>query len=76
MPAWTIVDARTGMAETIEADRIERGGSGWSWWTVVVVIHDPWWCCVRRVGADQIRGQPHPIGRGQHDAPGEGTASL
>ncbi len=61
MPAWTITDARSGMAETIEADRIEDDGTGWSWWSVVLVVDDPRWACVRRVSATDVIGWPLPI---------------
>ncbi len=47
MPRWSLTHGR-GQVEVIEADRIEVDDNGWSWWTVVVVIHEPWWACVRR----------------------------
>ena len=47
MPRWSLTHG-TGQVEVIEADRIEVDDNGWSWWTVVVVIHEPWWACVRR----------------------------
>ncbi len=56
MPTWTITD-RAGMVEFIEADRIEDDGTGWSWWTVVVVVNEPRWVCVRRVSATELIGE-------------------
>jgi len=69
MPAWTITDARTGMAEVIEADRIEDDGNGWSWWLVVVIVNRPRWACIRRVAASDVAGEPVRIG-GQPWTPG------
>lgn len=57
MPTWTITD-HAGITEVIEADRIENDGTGWSWWTVVVVINEPRWACVRRVSAAEVVGEP------------------
>lgn len=42
----------------IEAERIERDFSGWSWWSVVLVINDPRWCCVRRVNSEDLAAEP------------------
>lgn len=57
MPTWTFTD-QGGRVEVIEADRIEADGTGWSWWTVVVIINEPRWSCVRRVKAADVVGQP------------------
>lgn len=57
MPTWTLIRP-DGLLDHVEADRIKDDGTGWSWWTVVVVIHEPWWACVCRVGAADLAGQP------------------
>ena len=56
MPTWTSTD-HAGRVEVIEADRIEDDGAGWSWWTVVVIIDEPRWVCVRRVRATELIGE-------------------
>ncbi len=57
MPTWKITDHR-GRVETVVTDRIKADGNGWSWWTVVLVVNDPRWSCVRRVKAADVVGQP------------------
>jgi len=57
MPTWTFTD-HAGRVEVIEADRIEDDGTFWSWWTVVVIIDEPRWACLRRVRACEVVGQP------------------
>jgi len=57
MSSWSLTLC-TGQVEFIEADRIEVDGNGWSWWTVVVVINEPRWACVRRVSAAEVVGEP------------------
>ncbi len=59
MPVWTIIDSRTGIAESITADQIEDDGNGWSWWSVVVIVNSPRWSCVRRVPASELAGAPY-----------------
>ncbi len=61
MPTWTVTD-HAGRVEVIEADRIADDGTGWSWWTVVVVINDARWACVRRVTASHVIGEPRCLG--------------
>lgn len=52
MPTWRI--HREGECPgLVEADRIEETASGWQWWTVVVIINEPRWACVRRLGRDE-----------------------
>ncbi len=57
MLTWTLIRP-DGLLEFIEADRIEDDGTGWSWWTVVVIINEPRWVCVRRVSAADTIGEP------------------
>lgn len=61
MPVWLIIDAHTGWAEVIAADRIEDDGNGWSWWSVVVIVNAPRWACVRRVAASDLAEQPSQL---------------
>lgn len=61
IPTCTVTD-HAGRVELIEADPIEDDGSGWSWWTVVVVMNEPRWVCLQRVracamGLDSPRSQ-------------------
>ncbi len=44
-------------------DRSEDDGEGWSWWTVVVVTHEPSWAFVRRVSASDVIEAPLFAGR-------------
>ncbi len=62
MPIWTLV-RRDGLLEHVDADRIERDGPGWAWWTVVLVVNDPRWACMRRVNATDVIGEPVQLGR-------------
>ncbi len=57
MPTWTFTE-HAGRVELIESDRIEADGTGWSWWTVVVIINKPRWVCVRRVSAADTIAEP------------------
>ena len=57
MPRWSWTLC-TGQVEFIEADRLEDDGTGWSWWTVVVVVSEPRWVCVRRVSAADTIAEP------------------
>jgi len=57
MLTWTLIRP-DGLLEFIEADRIEDDGTGWSWWTVVVVVSEPRWVCVRRVSAADTIAEP------------------
>lgn len=34
----------------------------WSWWTVVLVVNDPRWACMRRVSASDVIGSPVETG--------------
>ncbi len=61
LPIWTFTD-HAGRVEAIEADRIEADGTGWSWWTVVLVVNEPRWVCVRRVSAIEVIGEPKRSG--------------
>jgi len=61
-PTWTITD-HAGRVELIEADRIEADGNGWSWWSVILVVNEPRWSCVRRVSARDAIGEPFPTGQ-------------
>lgn len=62
MPTWTFTD-HTGRVQSVEADRIEDDGNGWAWWTVVLVVNDPRWACMRRVNAADMIGEPLRLGR-------------
>lgn len=61
LPTWTITHA-DGRTEAIEADYCQRSRTGWEWWTVVVVIDDPRWCCIRRVGSGDVASVSEALG--------------
>lgn len=50
MPTWALIRP-DGLLEDVEAERIEDDGTGWSFWSVVLIINTPPWACVRRVSA-------------------------
>lgn len=58
MPAWIIAHL-DGHRERIEADHCEHTDTEWAWWTVVLIVNDPRWACVRRIRAgDVLRVHP------------------
>ncbi|MDQ3717185.1 MAG: hypothetical protein M3381_14425 [Actinomycetota bacterium] len=68
MPTWTLIRP-DGLLEYVEAERIEDDGHGWSFWSVVLVVNDPRWSCVRRVSAADVIGEPLPAEAGQSARP-------
>lgn len=54
MPTWR-VQLRDDRTEFIEADRVQQTASNWEWWTVVIVINEPRWACIRRIQTAEIR---------------------
>lgn len=59
MPTWTLIRP-DGLLDHVDADRIEDDGAGWSWWSVVLIINELRWSCVRRVSATDVIGEPLP----------------
>jgi len=59
MPTWTLIRP-DGLLDHVDADRVEDDGTGWSWWSVVLIVNDPRWSCVHRVSAADVIGEPLP----------------
>ncbi len=64
MPTWTLRTRGDPREELVTADRLEVTPDTCAWWSVVVIIHDARWSCVRRIStaevisADQLRAAP------------------
>lgn len=48
MPTWR-VELHEGTALLVDVGQLVQTEAGWEWWTLVQVIHEPSWVCVRRV---------------------------
>jgi hypothetical protein len=57
MLTWTLIRP-DGLLEHVEAERIEDDSTGWSFWSVVLIINTPRWACVRRVIATDVLCAP------------------
>lgn len=65
MPTWrhTRGDSTN---ELVTADRLEVTPTTYTWWSVVLIIHEARWCCLRRISTGEVISveqlQPQPRG--------------
>lgn len=65
MPTWRL-RTRGDSSELVTADRLEVTPGTYTWWSVVLIIHEARWCCIRRVSTGEVISveqlQPQPRG--------------
>jgi len=65
MPTWRL-RTRGDSNELVTADRLEVTPGTYTWWSVVMVIHEARWCCIRRISTGEVISvellQPQPRG--------------
>lgn len=54
MPTWRLCTRGDPLQEMITADRLEQAPATYSWWSVVLIIHEARWACVRRISSAEV----------------------
>ncbi len=54
MPTWRLRVRGDASDQLVTADRLEATPGTYTWWSVVVIIHDARWSCVRRISTAEV----------------------
>jgi len=54
MTTWRLRTRGDSTNELVTADRLEVTPGTYTWWSVVMVIHDARWACVRRISTGEV----------------------
>lgn len=54
MPTWQLRIRGHPPEQLVTADRLEVTPGTYTWWSVVVIIHDARWACVRRISTAEV----------------------
>lgn len=66
MPTWRLRVRGDPSDQLVTAARLEVTAGTYTWWSVVMVLHDARWACVRRISTGELISveqlQPQPRG--------------
>ncbi len=54
MPTWRLRTRSDPTDQFVTADRLEQTPVTYTWWSVVLIIHEARWACVRRISAADV----------------------
>ncbi len=54
MPTWRLRILGDPCEQLVTADRLEVTPGTYTWWSTVLIIHEPRWVCVRRISTVEV----------------------